>query len=169
MNDTLQTRTGKPLRDQVSPAIARTDVMKNLSHILLDKLGRRARAGGHTLKIVAGALPTPLADSLLFARLDAGCLVLTVATPGAATRMRFCQRDILAACAHADMRAKTVKFKVSPHPPAADHTPAKRDPTPTEPRLSEAAAEQLDSLASGVTCEALQSALVRLSKHAKRR
>jgi len=141
--------------------------MKDLSDILLKQLGRRAKAGQRTRDLVASVLPDPLADALAFARLDGDCLVLTVATPGAATRMRFCQRDILAVCAKADMTARTLKFKVAPAT-ERESTAVQAQGDPQSRAISEESAARIGSLAENVSCDALSVALKRLASRTPR-
>lgn len=136
--------------------------MKLLADLLQRRLGRQISRDQSLHRRLAKALPAKLADTVLFARVDGAVLYLTVESPGAATRLRFCQRDLLRACP-AGMQPKSIKFKVSPHTKSSATQTRHRE----APYISAAASTHIESVADGVGSTTLRHALKQLANRSK--
>ncbi|MEM9605152.1 MAG: DciA family protein [Pseudomonadota bacterium] len=140
--------------------------MKSITDILLTQLGQQARRGSTLRDRLAAAVPAPLGESLLHARTDGSVLVVTLDSPGAATRVRFCQRALLSAC-RPEMAVTSVKIKVAPRT-AEHHTrPAGAAARPPRPRLSAASSKHIESVANAVEHDRLRRALRRLASRTR--
>ncbi|MEM7378258.1 MAG: DciA family protein [Pseudomonadota bacterium] len=140
--------------------------MKSITDILLTQLGQKARQGSTLRDRLAAVVPSPLGESLLHARADGSVLVVTLDSPGAATRMRFCQRALLSAC-RAEMALTSVKIKVAPRAVERQARPAAATARPPAPRLSAASSKQIESVANAVEHDRLQRALRRLASRTR--
>lgn len=142
--------------------------MRPLLDSVQSKLGTGAGKSNPLYPIVCAAIPEKLRASVVFTRLKDRCLHLVVSNGGAASRLRFCQRAILEACAVLPEAPTRVLIRVAP-PGAVREAPeptlrtSARRPQP----MSTQAARGLAQAAESVDDERLGAALRRLASRAQ--
>lgn len=143
--------------------------MKSLSDCVQRKLGTRQGKGNALYPIVCAAIPENLRSSIVFTRMKDRKLHLVVATGGAASRLRFCQRAILEACAVLPESPETLYIRVAPEGTVkAAPEPTLRESSREKPVMGKGAANGLQQAAAGVDDKRLSEALSRLASRAKR-
>ncbi len=88
--------------------------MKPLLGCIQNKLGTTQGKGNALYQIVCAAIPQNLRDSIVYTRLKNRRLHLTVSNGGAASRLRFCQRALLEACAVLPEPPEQMHVRVAP-------------------------------------------------------
>ena len=143
--------------------------MKPFLDVVQRKLGARQGKGNALYPIVCAAIPENLRASIVFTRLKNKRLHIVTSTGGAASRLRFCQRAILEACAVLPDNPDFLTIKVAPEGTVRDAPqPTLRTSTRTKPEMSEQAAQGLKQAADCVDDKRLREALQKLASYNRR-
>ena len=131
-------------------------ILKGSNHILQSLL-----AQSQELTSIQKIVDHYVSDDCAVASFKNNDLTLITPTGALATRIRYRQRNIIAALRRSGLEVRNLKIKVQPL--------EFREPTPeTERNLSQQSARQLDELADSIEDNALKKALKRLTRHADR-
>ena len=144
--------------------------MKPLLISVQKKLGTAQRKGNALYPIVCAAIPENLRESIVFTRLNSSRLHIVTSTGGAASRLRFCQRAILEACAVLPEAPEFLTIKVAPGGNVRESAPEATLRSSTRPKqeMSEQAAAGVKQAADCVDDKRLREALHKLASHTRR-
>jgi|GEM_PF-3516946 len=143
--------------------------MKSILDCVQRKLGTTQGKGNALYPIVCTAIPENLRASIVFTRMKNRKLHVIVATGAAASRLRFCQRAILEACAVLPDHPEQLFIRVAPEGTVrAAPEPALRESKRQKPVMGIDAATGLQQAADCVDDKRLSEALSRLASRAKR-
>lgn len=143
--------------------------MKPLLASVQRKLGTPQRKGNALYPIVCAAIPENLRVSIVFTRLKNKRLHILASNGGAASRLRFCQRAILEACAVLPEAPEFLTIKVAPAGTVREAPePTLRTSSRPKQEMSEQAAKGVKQAADCVDDKKLREALYKLASHTRR-
>lgn len=131
-------------------------ILKGSNHILQSLL-----AQSQELISIQKIVDHYVSDDCAVASFKNNDLTLVTPTGAKATRIRYRQRNIIAALRRSGLEVRNLKIKVQPL--------EFREPTPeVERHLTRQSARQLEQLADSIDDDSLKEALYRLTRHADR-
>lgn len=138
--------------------------MKPLLDCVKSKLGATEGKGNALYPVVCSAIPENLRASIVFTRIKHKRLHLVTTTGAAASRLRFCQRAILEACAVFPEQPEQITIRVAPPGTVKEAPePTLRSSSRPPQEMSAQAAKGLRQAADCVDDKKLSEALKRLA------